>query len=157
MMNLDEEKIGQLLKIGCENKINSEVKLRELVILPLLGAMGWNFDEGDYQLEKKIQISSKVYRIDCVVGKGNKKFIIEAKTPDSNLNNAEYIDELLSYMKQEGINYGFLFNGKELLAFKKDNKQPFYSWDCKDKDLEIFRMFSKDEFPNSINGYIKNN
>lgn len=155
--NLNTDKMKELLKRGCDDKINSESALRELVISQLLEAMGWSFDAGEWIPEKKVYFGSKPNKIDYEVGTKNDKFIIEAKKPGLNLNSDDFIRQLLSYMKLEDINYGFLFNGRELMAFKSDSIIPFYNWNCDNNDLEIFNMFSNGNFPHSIDKYINEN
>lgn len=44
-----------------------------------------------------------------------------------------------------------------MLAFKKDSALPFYTWRCGDRGLEIFKMFSKGNFPDFIDKYIDEN
>ena len=151
----DEEKIKKFIERGCSDRMDSEQTLRDTVIGGgLLEAIGWNFDNGEWQPAVAVQIGSRTLHLDYLVGKGENKFVLEAKNPTNNLDRDNDVGELLSYMKLTGSPYGILYNGKELLAFKLGSNLPFFEWSC-GKELNIFSMFSSDQFPDKLEEFIR--
>ena len=150
-----DEKIKKFIERGCSDRMDSEQTLRDTVIGGgLLETIGWNFDNGEWQPAVAVQIGSRTLHLDYLVGKGENKFVLEAKNSTNKLDRDDDVGELLSYMKLTGSPYGILYNGKELLAFKLGSNLPFIEWSC-GKGLGIFSMFSNENFPNSLEGFIK--
>ncbi len=152
---IDKEKIKQLIERGCGDRMDSEQTLRDSVIGGgLLEAMGWNFDKGEWTPNVAITFGTATHHMDYWVGSKGSKWVLEAKNPINKLDRDKDVTELLSYMKQKDSQYGVLYNGKELLAFKLGSDLPFYEWSC-GKGLEIFEMFSNENFPIQLEQFIK--
>jgi hypothetical protein len=151
---IDKEKIRQLIERGCGDRMDSEQTLRDSVIGGgLLEAMGWSFDKGEWTPNVAISFGTTTHHMDYWVGNEGSKWVLEAKNPINRIDRDKDVKELLSYMKQKDSQYGFLYNGKELLAFKLGSDLPFYEWSC-DRNTEIFEMFSNDNFPSQLEQFI---
>ena len=152
---IDKEKIRQLIERGCGDRMDSEQTLRDSVIGGgLLEAMGWSFDKGEWTPNVAISFGTTTHHMDYWVGNEESKWVLEAKNPINRIDRDKDVKELLSYMKQKDSQYGFLYNGKELLAFKLGSDLPFYEWSC-DRNTEIFEMFSNDHFPIQLEQFIR--
>ena len=152
---IDKEKIRQLIERGCGDRMDSEQTLRDSVIGGgLLEAMGWSFDKGEWTPNVAISFGTTTHHMDYWVGNEGSKWVLEAKNPVNRIDRDKDVKELLSYMKQKDSQYGFLYNGKELLAFKLGSDLPFYEWSC-GKDIDIFKMFSNDRFPIQLEQFIR--
>ena len=152
---VDKEKIKQLIERGCGDRMDSEQALRDSVIGGgLLEAMGWSFDKGEWTPNVAISFGTTTHHMDYWVGNEESKWVLEAKNPINRIDRDKDVKELLSYMKQKDSQYGFLYNGKELLAFKLGSDLPFYEWSC-DRNTEIFEMFSNNRFPTRLDEFIK--
>ena len=152
---IDKEKIRQLIERGCGDRMDSEQTLRDSVIGGgLLEAMGWSFDKGEWTPNVAISFGTTTHHMDYWVGNEGSKWVLEAKNPINRIDRDKDVKELLSYMKQKDSQYGFLYNGKELLAFKLGSDLPFYEWSC-DRNTEIFEMFSNDHFPIQLEQFIR--
>lgn len=152
---IEKEKIKQLIARGCGDRMDSEQTLRDSVIGGgLLEAMGWSFDKGEWTPNVAISFGTTTHHMDYWVGKEGAKWVLEAKNPINRLDRDKDVKELLSYMKQKDSEYGFLYNGKELLAFKLGSDLPFYEWSC-GADTRIFNMFSNDRFPDQLEQFIR--
>jgi len=152
---IDKEKIRQLIERGCGDRMDSEQTLRDSVIGGgLLEAMGWSFDKGEWTPNVAISFGTTTHHMDYWVGNEGSKWVLEAKNPINRIDRDKDVKELLSYMKQKDSQYGFLYNGKELLAFKLGSDLPFYEWSC-NRNTEIFKMFSNDSFPSQLEQFIR--
>ncbi|MCL4447861.1 MAG: hypothetical protein M0Z77_10300 [Thermoplasmatales archaeon] len=152
---IDKGKIKLLVERGCGDKMDSEQTLRDSVIGGgLLEAMGWSFDKGEWTPNVAISFGTTTHHMDYWVGQEGAKWVLEAKNPINRLDRDKDVKELLSYMKQKDSEYGFLYNGKELLAFKLGSDLPFYEWSC-GTDIRIFNMFSNNRFPAQLEEFIR--
>ncbi len=152
---IDKQRIRQFVERGCGEKMDSEPTLRDAVIGGgLLEAMGWSFDRGEWRSNVGLSLGSKTVHMDYLVGNAESRFVLEAKNPTNNIDRDDDVGQLLSYMKLNESPYGIIYNGRELLAFKLGSNLPFYEWRC-GMELDIFEMFSNDNFPHKLEEFIK--
>lgn len=140
-------KFEGILKKGCNESFSSEREFREKVVIKLLECLGWEENE-EVRIEFPISTGETTLRVDYLVGDGVRKFALEIKTPDVSIGTGTNPrTQILSYLNLlKGVRYGVLYNGKEMLIFKKDIDEPLITWSCGDPVSSITYL-SKISFP----------
>ncbi len=149
-MSFHEEKVKKYVKMGCQKSGIGESAFRELVVIKLLEAMGWDDDE--ITIEEKIPFGTRGGKADYVLRKGNTIIVIEAKPPSQPIE--QYYGELTSYMKQLEAQFGFIYNGRKLALFNRSleggwDSSPSYFWEC-GTDIDIFEALSEENIEEKL-------
>ncbi len=141
---MNEQKLEKVIEKGCEIKDVSEAVFRERIVSKLLEALGYDLDKDvEYEVERSIGTNNSI-KMDYVINLGKDSFVLEVKPPGKSLD--EYYNQIISYIRVSLINYGILYNGKQLLIFSKDSDVPIYVWSCGSSN-EIFKALKKEDFP----------
>lgn len=101
---------------------NTKVK----VINPLIELLGWDIYSDEVELEYTIKIATTSTKVDyALILEENPVVFIEAKGLDTEINQ-EHREQLGSYMRQKGVDWGLLTNGRifEVLKRKQDTDKP---------------------------------
>ena len=143
--------LQRIIENGCTHEFRNESELRENVVSELLKSLGWDpFTEVSHEVI--VQVGTQPLKMDYLVGTKEKKFAIETKRSIVNIleNNSAY-QQLTSYMKliREPVDYGFIYNGKNFLIFRKNDEKPVLEWRCGDP-ISIIQAFSKENFPEKL-------
>ena len=148
--------LKRIIESGCKHDFRDERELREKVVSELLKALGWDpFTEVSH--EAVVQVGTQHLEMDYLVGTKERKFVIETKRSTLNIvNNNNVYQQLTSYMKltKEPVDYGFIYNGKNFLIFRKSDEQPSLEWKCGDQ-ISIIQAFSKENFPEKLEEMIE--
>lgn len=97
---------------------NTKVKL----IQPLIELLGWDVYSADVELEYPMQIGRGNTRADYALQlEGAPVVFIEAKGCDSTLSDSDK-SQLTSYMRQKGVDWGLLTNGRTFEILKRRNE-----------------------------------
>lgn len=97
---------------------NTKVKL----IQPLIELLGWDVYSADVELEYPMQIGRGNTRADYALQlEGAPVVFIEAKGCDSTLSDSDK-SQLTSYMRQKGVDWGLLTNGRSFEILKRRNE-----------------------------------
>lgn len=102
-------------------KFSNEELLRQKIILFLIFKKKYNLY--NIFVEKKIKIKNKKYRIDILVKKNNKPYlIIECKSPQKKITKKNF-KQLLNYRKAIKSKFFYLTNEKQNFIFFKNKKK----------------------------------
>ena len=127
---------------------NTKVK----IIQPLIELLGWEVYSAEVDLEYPMQIGQGSARADYALQlEGAPVVFIEAKGSDSSLNEADR-SQLASYMRQKGVDWGLLTNGKEFDVLKRrtDSDRPeevsLAQFELREleENWSVIRLLSKD-------------
>ncbi len=151
-----KDDLQRIIENGCKHDFRDERELREKVVSELLKSLGWDpFTEVSH--EAIVQVGTQHLKMDYLVGTKERKFVIDTKRSTLNIvdNNNAY-QQLISYMKltKEPVDYGFIYNGKNLLVFRKSDEQPVLEWKCGD-DISVIKAFAKENFPERLEEMIE--
>ena len=148
--------LQQIIENGCNYEFRKESELREKVVTELLKSLGWDsFTEVEHEVP--VRVGTERLEMDYLVGTKESKFVIEAKKSTLNIiNNNNAYGQLISYMKltKEPVDYGFIYNGKNFLIFRKNDEKPFLEWACGDP-ISVIEAFSKKNFPGKLEEMIE--
>ena len=148
--------LQQVIENGCKYEFRNESELREKVVSELLKSLGWDpFTEVRHEVS--VPVGTELLKMDYLVGIKESKFVIEAKRSTLNIiNNNNAYGQLISYMKltKEPVDYGFIYNGKNFLIFRKNDEKPVLEWACGDP-ISIIETFSKKNFPGKLEEMIE--
>lgn len=135
-----------VLDRGCKEHFSSEREFRERVVSRMLDLLGWS-SQGEVRYEEEIQAGTVALRVDYIVGDAKRKFALEVKRPEVSVSAGSPARlQLRSYLKlDESINFGVLYNGKEMHLFTRDSELPLLSWSC-GKTNPILFYISKDVY-----------
>ena len=135
-----------VLDRGCKEHFSSEREFRERVVSRMLDLLGWS-SQGEVRYEEEIQAGTVALRVDYIVGDAKRKFALEVKRPEVSVSAGSPARlQLRSYLKlDESINFGVLYNGKEMHLFTRDSELPLLSWSC-GKTNPILFYISKDAY-----------
>ncbi|AGB37783.1 type I restriction enzyme HsdR N-terminal domain-containing protein [Natronococcus occultus] len=127
---------------------NTKVK----IIQPLIELLGWEVYSSEVDLEYPMQIGQGSARADYALQvEGAPVVFIEAKGSDSSLSDTDR-SQLSSYMRQKGVDWGLLTNGKrfEVLKRRSDSDRPEevslgkFDLGELDENWSVVRLLSKD-------------
>jgi len=129
-LSMDRENLEKFMKRSQEiienssqmNEQNTKVK----IIQPFIqNVLGWDIFS-DVELEYPVTMGSTIKNVDyAMILEETPVVFIEAKGCDSNISDKDK-SQLKSYMRQQGVDWGLLTNGKvfEILKRKKDLSHP---------------------------------
>jgi predicted type IV restriction endonuclease len=103
-----------------------EQNTQRKVIEPLLELLGWEMLSPEVELEYSVQMGVGTKKADyALMLEGTPVVFVEAKGADTTITSG-YRDQLTSYMRQTGVDWGILTNGRELQLFKRkqDGRRP---------------------------------
>ena len=145
---------------------NASEQLFELKVIQAFEKLGWSHFKKEISVRENIQLgASNRIMPDIIIKSDNTNlFVIEVKSPSTDLKNPSFQNQLSSYMRMLRLNFGILIgneikifvdgsligsNQSELLeriSFKKDNP----------KGLKFINLFQKETFSNeNIEKYIQ--
>lgn len=103
-----------------------EQNTRRKLIEPLLEILGWDMLSEDVELEYSVQMGVGTKKVDyALLIEGAPVVFVEAKGVDTAISDS-HRNQLKSYMRQVGVDWGLLTNGVqfELLKRKKNQERP---------------------------------
>lgn len=103
-----------------------EQNTKRKLIEPLLELLGWDMLSPEVELEYSVQMGSGTKKVDyALMLEGTPVVFVEAKGVDSSISDS-HRNQLKSYMRQTGVDWGLLTNGVqlELLKRKKEADRP---------------------------------
>jgi len=103
-----------------------EQNTQRKVIEPLLELLGWEMLSPEVELEYSVQMGVGTKKADyALMLEGTPVVFVEAKGADTTIT-SDYRDQLTSYMRQTGVDWGILTNGRKLQLFKRkqDGRRP---------------------------------
>lgn len=120
-----------------------EQNTRRKLIEPLIELLGWDMLSPEVELEYSVQMGVGTKKVDyALMLEGTPVVFVEAKGVDSSISDS-HRNQLKSYMRQTGVDWGLLTNGVQLELFKrkKDGDRP---------DEVSLGTFSLQELPDNI-------
>jgi predicted type IV restriction endonuclease len=103
-----------------------EQNTRRKLIEPLLEVLGWEMLSAEVELEYSVQMGVGTKKVDyALMLEDVPVVLVEAKGVDSSISDS-HRSQLKSYMRQTGVDWGLLTNGKqfEILKRKTDGARP---------------------------------
>lgn len=101
---------------------NTKTKL----IQPLIDVIGWDIYSSEVELEFPVKMGRSSKKVDfAMLLNDTPVLFVEAKGLDNSISTSDK-DQLASYMRQEGVNWGLLSNGEKfrILKRKKNSEKP---------------------------------
>ncbi|MGQ4556773.1 type I restriction enzyme HsdR N-terminal domain-containing protein [Halobellus sp. GM3] len=97
-----------------------EENTKRKVIEPLIELLGWNILSSGVELEYSVQMGSGTKKVDYALKlEGTPVVFVEAKGCDTPLEQS-HENQLKSYMRQVGVDWGLLSNGRTFEIFRRD-------------------------------------
>lgn len=97
-----------------------EENTKRKIIEPLIDLLGWDILSADVELEYSVQMGSGTKKVDYALKIEDTPVVfIEAKGADTDLT-GNHENQLRSYMRQVGVDWGLLSNGREFEIFRRD-------------------------------------
>ncbi|WP_162224592.1 type I restriction enzyme HsdR N-terminal domain-containing protein [Halorussus amylolyticus] len=97
-----------------------EENTKRKIIEPLIDLLGWEILSSDVELEHSVQMGSGTKKVDYALKReGTPVVFVEAKGCDTPLGQS-HENQLKSYMRQVGVDWGLLSNGREFEIFRRD-------------------------------------
>lgn len=97
-----------------------EQNTKRKIIEPLIELLGWDILSTDVELEYSVQMGSGTKKVDYALKLEDTPVVfVEAKGCDTRLNQS-HNDQLKSYMRQVGVDWGLLSNGREFEILRRD-------------------------------------
>ncbi len=97
-----------------------EQNTKRKIIEPLIELLGWDILSTDVELEYSVQMGSGTKKVDYALKlEGTPVAFVEAKGCDTLLDQS-HEDQLRSYMRQVGVDWGLLSNGREFEILRRD-------------------------------------
>ncbi|MFC6942903.1 type I restriction enzyme HsdR N-terminal domain-containing protein [Salinirubellus sp. GCM10025818] len=97
-----------------------EQNTKRKIIEPLIELLGWDILSTDVELEYSVQMGSGTKKVDYALNLEDTPVVfVEAKGCDTELDRS-HEDQLKSYMRQIGIDWGLLSNGREFEILRRD-------------------------------------
>jgi len=97
-----------------------EQNTKRKIIEPLIELLGWNILSQDVELEYSVQMGSGTKKVDYALKLEDTPVVfVEAKGCDTPLDQS-HEKQLQSYMRQVGVDWGLLTNGREFEIFRRD-------------------------------------
>lgn len=97
-----------------------EENTKRKIIEPLVELLGWDILSSDVELEYSVQMGSGTKKVDYALKReGTPVVFVEAKGCDTPLDQS-HENQLKSYMRQVGVDWGLLTNGRNFEIFRRD-------------------------------------
>ena len=97
-----------------------EENTKRKIIEPLIDLLGWEILSSDVELEYSVQMGSGTKKVDYALKReGTPVVFVEAKGCDTPLEQI-HENQLKSYMRQVGVDWGLLTNGRNFEIFRRD-------------------------------------
>ncbi|MDL0132285.1 type I restriction enzyme HsdR N-terminal domain-containing protein [Halobacterium salinarum] len=97
-----------------------EENTKRKIIEPLIELLGWDILSSDVELEYSVQMGSGTKKVDYALKReGTPVVFVEAKGCDTPLDQS-HENQLKSYMRQVGVDWGLLTNGRKFEIFRRD-------------------------------------
>lgn len=97
-----------------------EQNTKRKIIEPLIEVLGWDIISSDVELEYSVRMGSGTKKVDYALKLEDTPVVfVEAKGCDTGLNQS-HEDQLKSYMRQVGVDWGLLSNGQEFEILRRD-------------------------------------
>lgn len=97
-----------------------EENTKRKIIEPLIELLGWDVLSSDVELEYSVQMGSGTKKVDYALKReGTPVVFVEAKGCDTPLDQG-HVNQLKSYMRQVGVDWGLLSNGGTFEIFRRD-------------------------------------
>lgn len=97
-----------------------EQNTKRKVIEPLLELLGWDMLSSDVELEYSVQMGTGTKKVDYALKIEDTPVVfVEAKGCDTPINGHE--GQLTSYMRQVGVDWGLLTNGRRFKLYRRDH------------------------------------
>lgn len=97
-----------------------EENTKRKIIEPLIELLGWEMLSSDVELEYSVQMGSGTKKVDYALKIEEAPVVfLEAKGADTDLTSS-HEKQLRSYMRQVGVDWGLLSNGREFEIFRRD-------------------------------------
>lgn len=121
-----EEYVDQSQSLLESSPQMNEQNTRRKIIEPLIELLGWDMLSADIELEYSVQMGVGTKKVDyALMIEDTPVAFVEAKGADTDLA-SNHRDQLTSYMRQTGVDWGMLTNGKvfELYKRKQEGQRP---------------------------------
>lgn len=97
-----------------------EENTKRKIVEPLIDLLEWEILSSDVELEYSVQMGSGTKKVDYALKReGTPVVFVEAKGCDTPLEQS-HENQLKSYMRQVGVDWGLLTNGREFEIFRRD-------------------------------------
>lgn len=97
-----------------------EQNTKRKIIEPLLELLGWDMLSSDVELEYSVQMGTGTKKVDYALKIEDTPVVfVEAKGCDTPIDGHE--GQLTSYMRQVGVDWGMLVNGKRFKLYRRDH------------------------------------
>jgi hypothetical protein len=97
-----------------------EQNTKRKVVEPLLELLGWDMLSSDVELEYSVQMGTGTKKVDYALKiEGTPAVFVEAKGCDTPIDGHE--GQLTSYMRQVGVDWGLLTNGRRFKLYRRDH------------------------------------
>ncbi|MFC6734462.1 type I restriction enzyme HsdR N-terminal domain-containing protein [Haladaptatus sp. DYSN1] len=97
-----------------------EQNTKRKIIEPLLELLGWDMLSADVELEYSVQMGTGTKKVDYALKlEGTPVVFVEAKGCDTPIDGHE--GQLSSYMRQVGVDWGLLTNGRRFRLYRRDH------------------------------------
>jgi len=113
-----------------KNEILNERALSATVELPLSGwgrskslLQAMEYDKNNVQHQYPIRVGTSKPRVDFMLGKDLNRWMLDLKKPGDLCNRSKYVEQLQSYLSQEKVALGVLFNGTRAAAYVNPEHQ----------------------------------
>jgi len=160
---MNEKKLSKTIKYGIKFDQDSEDSFKQIVVVPLLGHLGYNIkDKNEVEIQVAVKLgTTKTNKADYKICSNRKDcFILEIKAPNIKIDdNKDVLDQTYSYAKLLNCKYGVIYNGKKLILISGTTQgQILYRWDGSENfnDLSIFKYLSKENFPDKLDQFLEN-
>ena len=159
---MNEKKLSKTIKKGIEFDQDSEDRLKQVVVVPLLGHLGYNIEnKNEVEIQAAFRLGTKTIEADYKICSNKKDcFILEVKAPIIKIDdNKDVVYQTYSYAKLLNCKYGVIYNGKKLILISGTTQdQILYRWDGSESpnDLSIFKYLSKENFPDKLDQFLEN-
>lgn len=98
-----------------------EENTKRKIIEPLIELLGWDILSAEVELEHSVQMGSGTKKVDYALKIEDTPVVfVEAKGADTVLT-SNHENQLRSYMRQVGVDWGLLSNGREFEIFRRDH------------------------------------
>lgn len=98
-----------------------EQNTKRKIIEPLIDLLGWEILSSDVELEYSVQMGSGTKKVDYGLKLESAPVVfVEAKGCDTTITES-HKNQLKSYMRQVGVDWGLLSNGREFEVFRRDH------------------------------------
>lgn len=132
-----------------KNEILSERALSATVELPLSGwvkvkslLQALEYDTDNVHSQYSIRVGTSKPRVDFLLGKNPNRWMLDLKKPGDPCDRPKYVEQMQSYLSQEKVALGILFNGTNAFAYVNP-EHPFVA--------EICQTIKEDELKNIPN------